>query len=78
MRRNCTIRSTRTASRSKASRGRAPAVAVHRAGAGVAEEGGAAQASLDLETYTENALINEIRGYLDSVASASPIPPTGA
>jgi type III restriction enzyme len=23
------------------------------------------QASLDLETYTENALINEIRGYLD-------------
>jgi type III restriction enzyme len=24
------------------------------------------QASLDLETYTENALINEIRGYLDS------------
>ena len=26
----------------------------------------AAQASLDLETYTENALINEIRGYLDS------------
>ena len=26
----------------------------------------AAQASLDLETYTENALINEIRGYLDA------------
>jgi type III restriction enzyme len=25
----------------------------------------AAQASLDLETYTENALINEIRGYVD-------------
>jgi type III restriction enzyme len=25
----------------------------------------AAQASLDLETYTENALINEIRGYLE-------------
>ena len=24
------------------------------------------QASLDLETYTEHALINEIRGYLDS------------
>ena len=24
-----------------------------------------AQASLDLETYTENALINEIRGYVD-------------
>lgn len=26
----------------------------------------AAQASLDLETYTENALINEIRGYVDA------------
>lgn len=26
----------------------------------------ASQASLELETYTENALINEIRGYLDS------------
>jgi type III restriction enzyme len=26
----------------------------------------AAQASLELETYTENALINEVRGYLDS------------
>jgi type III restriction enzyme len=25
-----------------------------------------AQASLDLETYTENALINEIRGYIDA------------
>jgi type III restriction enzyme len=25
-----------------------------------------AQASLDLETYTDHALINEIRGYLDS------------
>lgn len=25
-----------------------------------------AQASLDLETYTENALINEIRGYVDT------------
>ena len=25
------------------------------------------QASLDLETYTENALINEIRGYLDAL-----------
>ena len=25
----------------------------------------AAQSSLDLETYTENALINEIRGYVD-------------
>ncbi len=25
----------------------------------------AGQASLDLETYTENALINEIRGYVD-------------
>lgn len=26
----------------------------------------ATQASLELETYTENALINEVRGYLDS------------
>lgn len=25
----------------------------------------ASQASLELETYTENALINEIRGYVD-------------
>jgi hypothetical protein len=34
----------------------------------------AAQASLDLETYTENALINEIRGYVDpwrSLAAAA-------
>lgn len=35
------------------------------------------QASLDLETYTENALINEIRGYLDRWRGCA-TRPTGA
>ncbi len=38
----------------------------------------AGQASLELETYTENALINEIRGYRRSLARAAQSLPTGA
>ena len=44
--------------------GRRP-IALHCPRSGLAEEASAAQASLDLESYTENALINEIRGYVD-------------
>ena len=34
----------------------------------------AGQASLDLETYTENALINEIRGYVERWRSLQILP----
>lgn len=45
---------------------RPSAIPLYRSCSSFKEEAADDQASLDLETYTENALINDIRGYLES------------